>query len=94
MAKDYIILGFETGCNPCNQLKDLMAELVIPYQFVDAKLAGNPTALTLKKMVKELKPENQVVPALFKKLDSGNLVLVGTGIDKTSKYIKEHYNND
>lgn len=91
MTKDYIVLGFEKGCNPCNQLKDLMSELVIPYQFVDAKLAGNPTAQELKKMVQELPDKNRVVPALFKRLSNGDLVLVGTGIEKTSAYIKEYY---
>lgn len=91
---NYVILGFETGCKPCTQLKELMSELVIPYQFVDAKLGGNPTAVTLKKMVKELPSDEQVVPALFRKLESGNFELLGTGISLCSGYIKEHYDND
>lgn len=90
----YTILGFETGCKPCNQLKELMSELVVPYLFVDARLSGNPTAIKLKKMVKELPEDQQVVPALFIELSNGETVLVGTGIDKSSRYIKEHYDND
>ena len=93
MTTDYIILGFDTGCEPCNQLKELMSELVVPYQFVDAKLVNSAFAQELKKVVKELPKEDQVVPALFTRLATGELCLVGTGIAKTSKYIKEHYND-
>lgn len=87
----YFILGFETGCKPCNELKELCSTLVVPYTFVNAKEAGNKITIDLKKMVKELPEENQVVPALFNKLANGEMVLVGTGIEKTSKYLKEHY---
>ncbi|CAM0011277.1 hypothetical protein VPHD239_0067 [Vibrio phage D239] len=87
----YFILGFETGCKPCNQLKELCSKLVVPYTFINAKEAGNETGILLKKVVKELPDEEQVVPALFKKLDSGNFVLVGTGIDKNTRYLMEHY---
>lgn len=87
----YFILGFEAGCKPCNDLKELCSKLAVPYTFINAKEAGNAIGVLLKKVVKELPEEQQVVPALFKKLASGNFVLVGTGIDKNTRYLREHY---
>jgi len=81
---EYLVLGFSTGCNPCNKLKQFMDSNNIKYTFVDAKVPGQDLTTFLKKEVGKLPEENRVVPALF----STTHTLITTGVESCIKHLE------